>query len=260
MGALLIEIMPTQGILAIDVATALFAIAPLLFIMIPQPKRDPSQGIKQLTVLQEMREGFEYMVSWRGILLVALFAAMLNFLLSPAFSLFPLLVKDHFGGGALQLGWANSTFGIGVILGGVVLGAWGGFKRRIDTSLMGVMGIGVGTLIMGLSPGNLFFLALAAMLLTGISQPIANGALGAILQATVEPEYQGRVFTLLGSIAGAMTPIGLAIAGPLSDWLGIQTWFILGGVFCIVMGLLMRTIPAVVNVELGRTKKASNPS
>jgi DHA3 family macrolide efflux protein-like MFS transporter len=72
------------------------------------------------------------------------------------------------------------------------------------------------------------------------------------MQATVDPKYQGRVFTLLGSVAMGMTPIGLAVAGPLSDWLGIQTWFIIGGVVCTLMGLMMLTIPAVVNVEQGR--------
>jgi DHA3 family macrolide efflux protein-like MFS transporter len=242
LGALLIEIMPTQGILAIDVVTALIAIVPLLFISIPQPERDPTDLAKKPSVLREMREGMEYMISWRGIMIIAIFAALLNFLLSPAFSLLPLLVKDHFNGGATQLGWINAIFGIGVILGGLTLGIWGGFKKRVYTSLIGVFGIGLGSLLLGLS------------------QPIANGALGAIMQATVAPEYQGRVFTLLGSVAMGMTPIGLAIAGPLSDWLGIQTWFLFGGIACIVMGLLMLTIPAVVNVEGGRSPTDDPPA
>jgi len=252
LGALLIEVMPTQGILAIDVVTAIFAIVPLFFIAIPQPRRDPADPEVKPSVLREMKEGLLYITGWRGIMIIAIFATMINFLLSPAFSLLPLLVKDHFGGGVIQLGWVNSVFGIGVILGGLTLGVWGGFKRRIFTALIGVLGIGAGSLLLGLSPGNIFTLALAAMFLSGLSQPIANGALGAIMQATVEPKYQGRVFTLLGSVAMGMTPIGLAIAGPLSDWLGIQTWFIIGGVTCILMGLLMLTIPAVINVEEGR--------
>jgi DHA3 family macrolide efflux protein-like MFS transporter len=260
LGALLIEIMPTQGILAIDVVTALIAIVPLLFISIPQPERDPTDLAKKPSVLREMREGMEYMISWRGIMIIAIFAALLNFLLSPAFSLLPLLVKDHFNGGATQLGWINAIFGIGVILGGLTLGIWGGFKKRVYTSLIGVFGIGLGSLLLGLVPSNYFIIATLGMAITGISQPIANGALGAIMQATVAPEYQGRVFTLLGSVAMGMTPIGLAIAGPLSDWLGIQTWFLFGGIACIVMGLLMLTIPAVVNVEGGRSPTDDPPA
>jgi DHA3 family macrolide efflux protein-like MFS transporter len=252
LGALLIEIMPTQWILAIDFITALFAIIPLLFIAIPQPVKTAEEIAKKPSMWRELKEGFQYLVGWRGMLIIAIFAALLNFLLSPAFSLLPLLVKEHFGGGALQLGWANSAFGVGVIIGGLLLSIWGGFKRRIMTSLMGVIGIGIGALLMGVVPGNLFFVAIIANVIVGIAQPIANGALGAIMQATIDPQYQGRVFTMLGSVAMGMTPIGLAIAGPISDWLGIQTWFILGGVMCILMGLLMLSIPAVATVEEGR--------
>ena len=58
-----------------------------------------------------------------------------NFLFNPAFSLLPLLVTNYFGGKALHLGWLEAAVGIGVLLGGLVLSAWGGFRRRILTSL-----------------------------------------------------------------------------------------------------------------------------
>ena len=49
----------------------------------------------------------------------------------PAMSLMPLLITNHFGGKALQLGWMSSAWGVGLVLGGLLLGAWGGFKKRI---------------------------------------------------------------------------------------------------------------------------------
>jgi DHA3 family macrolide efflux protein-like MFS transporter len=249
LGALLLEILPTQTILGIDVFTAAFAILPLFFIPIPQPERKPAVEGGKPSVLKEMHAGFQYIISWPGLLFIVVMATMINFLLSPAFSLLPLLVKEHFGGGAIQLGWANAGFGAGVIAGGLLLGVWGGFKRRIVTSLMGVIGIGIGSLIIGLIPASAFSIAIGALVLAGIMQPIANGSLGAILQASVAPEMQGRVFTLLGSAATAMIPIGLAIAGPLSDRFGIQIWFIIGGVICLLMGVLQFFIPAVMGVE-----------
>lgn len=249
LGALLIELMPTQGVLAIDVVTAAFAIAPLFFIAIPQPERDPQSEGEEPSVLREMKDGLDYVLGWRGMMYIAGIAMLLNFLLAPASSLMPLLIKDHFGGGAIELGWVNSTFGVGVVLGGLALGVWGGFNRRISTAILGIGGIGLGALLMGVAPANALYVALAANLIFGIFQPIANGALGAIMQVSVDPAMQGRVFTLLGSAATAMMPIGLAIAGPLSDRFGIQTWFIVGGVACLVMGVLMLAIPAVMNIE-----------
>ena len=79
-------------------------------------------------------------------------AMAINFVVNPAFSLMPILVTKYFGLGALQLGWLESVWGIGVVVGGLVLSAWGGFKRRVVTSLLGIIGMGIGTLIVGLSP------------------------------------------------------------------------------------------------------------
>ena len=69
---------------------------------------------------------------------------MSELLFAPAFALLPLLVTEHFGGGALQLGALEAAAGAGMIVGGVLLSVWGGFKRRIYTSLLGVGAMGVG--------------------------------------------------------------------------------------------------------------------
>ena len=88
-------------------------------------------------------------------------AMVINFVVNPAFSLMPILVTKYFGRGALQLGWLESVWGIGVVVGGLVLSVWGGFKRRVVTSLLGIIGMGIGTLIVGLAPVSVFTMALA---------------------------------------------------------------------------------------------------
>ncbi len=79
--------------------------------------------------------------------------------------------------------------------------------------------------------------------------PITNGPLFAVLQTTVAPDYQGRVFTVVNSLASAMMPLSLAVAGPLADWLGINAWYVMGGLSCVAMGVVARFIPAIVNLE-----------
>jgi len=248
LGALLMTLIPMSGIVAIDVITALIAVVPLFFIVIPQPEKNPAES-GSTTFWQDLRAGFKYVITWPGLLSILIMASMINFFLSPTTSLLPLLVKDHFNGGALQLGWINSLFGVGVIVGGLLLGVWGGFKRRIVTAILGIIGIGLGTSIMGMLPGSAFNLALGAFAFTGMMIPIANGSIGGILQAAVDPKMQGRVFSLTGSVATAMMPIGLAFAGPLSDAFGIQVWFILGGALTVLMGLIGFAIPAVMKIE-----------
>ncbi len=254
LGALLLKFMPMQGILAIDVVTAMIAIIPLFFFQVPQPERNDLQpgAHGKSTFWQDFRGGFSYVWSWPGLMLIGLMATVINFLLTPAFSLLPILVTKHFNGQAIYLALLDGFFGAGVIVGGLVLGAWGGFKRRIMTTLMGLLALGLGCLVMGILPPSAFLIAVATMLFIGIFQPIVNGPLMAAVQAAVAPEMQGRVFTLIQTMAMAMSPIGLIIAGPIADKLGVQTWFIIGGVVTIGMGVIGVFIPAIMHFEDGR--------
>lgn len=253
LGALLLSILPMQGIVAIDVITAMIAVGPLLFINVPQPERNHhTEDIDGKTSLwQEMKAGWRYVLGWPGLAIIGLMAALINLLLTPAYSLLPILVTKHFGGQALELGWIESSWGIGIIAGSALLSVWGGFKRRVLTSLIGMVGIGIGTVIIGMVPSSAFYLAVGAMCLTGFMHPIANGPILAVAQAVVAPDMQGRVFSLIGSVSSGMTPLGLAIAGPVADALGVNIWFIVGGIVTAAMGFAGFLIPAVVNIEDG---------
>lgn len=252
LGALLLDVLPLQGILAIDVITALVAILPLFFIQIPQPgriERGQVQREAKATVWQDFKAGLRYVLGWPGLLIVSLMTVGINFTIIPAFSLLPLLVKDYFGGDAIQLGWVESAMGIGMIVGGALLGLWGGFERKILTSMIGLMGMGAGTLILALAPSSALLLGVGGALLVGLMSPITMGPFFAVIQSTVEPDMQARIFSLLSSVGTGMTPIGLMIAGPVADRVGIQAWFLLGGSLCVLMGVAGLSIPAVMNIE-----------
>jgi len=161
----------------------------------------------------------------------------------------PILVTKYFGQGALQLGWLESVWGIGVVVGGLALSVWGGFKRRVVTSLLGIIGMGLGTLIVGLSPVGAFTMALLGMLVAGFMNPIVNGPFMAVMQTAVAPEMQGRVFSLIQSASLAMMPLSLLLAGPIADKLGVRVWYVAGGVLCIIIGLVAFAVPAIMQVE-----------
>jgi MFS transporter, DHA3 family, macrolide efflux protein len=251
LGALLLELYSTQAVLSIDIVTAAIAILPLLFIPIPQPPRivHVDGTLRQTSYLHDLREGFTYVVRWKGLLGLMLLAMALNFLIVPASSLMPLIITKVFQGGAAQLGWAESLFGAGLIAGGIVLSIWGGFKRRIVTSFCGVIGIGVGIVITGLVTADMFYLLLVGWFITGFAQVFANGPLTAIIQSVVSPEMQGRVFSLLVAGATAMMPLSLLIAGPVSDRFGIRFWYIFGGTICILMTIAATFNSAIMHIE-----------
>ena len=261
LGAFFITLMPLQGILFIDVFTAVLAVGPLLFFKIPQPvQKTASAGTKEATkssVWQDLAEGWRYVKGWPALMGIIFLAMIINFLVNPIFSLMPLLVTEHFGLGAYELGLIDSVFGVGAIVGGLVLSAWGGFKNMMITSLSALAISGGTILLIGLAPSNGYIMALSGIAIFGILHPIVNGPLFATIQAKVPPELQGRVLSLLSAGATLTSPLGLAISGPLTDATqNTQIWTIIAGVITTLVSLLAFSNPALR--EMGRETEQEN--
>jgi DHA3 family macrolide efflux protein-like MFS transporter len=249
LGAILMELLPLQGVMLIDVGTAALAIIPLFFIHIPQPERTSEKHAERPSVWTDFKEGLRYVWGWTGMLYLIVLIFFFKIASAPAFSLMPLLVKKHFSGGAAQLSLLQAILGVGTIVGGLVLSAWGGFRKKIVTSLSAAFVFSFGFLGLGLAPGNIFEIALASAFVIGFTLPMIDGPFMAIMQSSVEPEMQGRVFTLAISLLNISAPFSLAIAGPISDKLGLQIWYIVAGVICIGISVIGLAMPAVMNIE-----------
>lgn len=263
LGALLYAVLPMAGVLMVDVGTALVAILPLVFIHVPQPETAPpatggpagdgvvgsTSPVDKPSVWGEMIDGFRYLRRRTGHLTLVFLTAAVNMLLVPAFSLLPLLVLERLHGNATALGWITSAFGIGMLAGGILLGTWGGFPRRIVTTLVFMAALGLAVIAVGMTPADAFPWALGAMFAVGFTVPLVNGPLHAIFQATIPPELQGRIFALTGSLAGATAPIGLLFAAPIAELVGVGAWYLAGGVMCVAMAVTGFLMPALMRLE-----------
>jgi DHA3 family macrolide efflux protein-like MFS transporter len=251
-GALLMAFLPLHGAILVDVATAIPAILPLFFVHIPEPRRvmkEPAEPKRP--IWSDVLEGIRYVRDWPGAPYLLGMALIVYFVLSPSAALPSLLVYKHFGGGVAEFSWFEMAWGWGVLLGGLFLSAWGGFKRRIYTSMMGLMLLGLGFVLIGVAPPTAFWLAVAGNFLAGFMNAMTVGPISAVFQSRVEPDMQGRVFTLV-SISAAMGFVSLAIAGPVADAIGVQPWYLLGGLVCMTIGICALFVPAIVNIEQGR--------
>ena len=249
LGALLFAIFSMTTVMMVDVGTALLAILPLLAIRVPRPTR--SDGPGQSSVWEETAAGFRYLVRRRGHRTLIAMAALINALLVPAFSLLPLLVFERLNGGAAQFGWLSSSLGVGLIVGGVALGGWGGFRKRITTTLTSMTALGAAVTAVGLTPTSSFLWALVSMSCVGLIVPLVNGPVYAILQATIAPDYQGRVFSLVASLATAAAPLGLIVAAPVAEIVGVGVWYLAAGIACVAMGIGGFFAPALMGIEDG---------
>ena len=239
LGALLIAYLPMQAVLAVDTVTATIAILLLLFaVKVPQPERSKDKVlITSKLVIRDVREGIKYVIRWKGVLLLLIGGTIINMVSMPALNLLPLHVQDYFQRGASAYAGLNSALGIGTIVGGITLGLWGGFKRRMMTVMMGILGLGTGLFVMGLLPRNGYFISVGLMVLIGFMFVMVSGPLNAAMKEKIPPEMQGRVFTVMSSMVQATVPLGLLIAAPIAELLSISTWYMVGGAVCLALGV-----------------------
>jgi len=245
LGALLLAVLPLHGIMLVDVVTAAIAIAPLLFVFVPRP----ASSAQKQSVLADVRDGARYVRAWPGLVILLAGAVLANFLINPPFALMPLMVRNYFGGGAVQLGWMESALGLGIVAGGLGLSVWGGFKKKVWTMLVGVALSGAGLLVVGLAPATAILVAIAGMFVTGLSLAFVNGPMFALMQSAVAPEVQGRVFGLVGTLSGLAAPLGLAIAGPVADRIGIQPMYVICGVAFLAMAATFPFARPLMRIE-----------
>ena len=246
LGALLLAIMPIEYVLVIDVLTAIFAVGPLVFIKVPQPEHDVGSA---RGVLGDMKEGFQWIFKQKGLLVIMLMSLCINMVTTPTFTMLPLLITEFFKGGAIELAWVQSANGVGMILGGITLGVWGGFKSKINTAFSGLFVAGIGLLVFSRTPADMLWIGVASMFVFGFMNSIANSSFFSVLQALIPHDMQGRVFTLIMSTSVAVSPIGLAIAGPVVELTGLRFWFVISGVVFMLGSFVGFTVPLVRTLE-----------
>lgn len=247
LGALLLGIMSFRDIIALDIAGAMLAIVPLFFIHIPQPQRDTAFPSTK-SVWGDVRQGLHYIQNWRGAVGMLTISTLINFIMRPAFQLIAILVVSQFGGEEIEFGWMAAALGAGFVAGGLVLSVWGGFRRQMQTSLIGIVGAGLAILIVGLAPQTAFLMALGAIFMAGFMMPMCMGPIQALVQSTVDPSMQGRIFTIMSSASTLISPLSLGIAGPLFDVQGPQVWYTWGGIAAVLIGLTGLSTPTILNL------------
>ena len=228
------------GIMAFDILTFVVAVGSLLLIHIPRPEATGEDAAGRGSIWEDSMFGFRYIFarpSFVGLLSIFL---SLNFILSFSFTLFTPMILARTGDNTLILGSVQSAFGVGGILGGILMSAWGGPKRRIHGLLLGSIVVSLGTCFFGIGRSLPVWAATAFALM--ILLPILNGSSQAIWQSKIPPQIQGRVFATRSLMARIAQPISLAITGPLADWI-FEPAMMPGGSLTPAFGWLVGTGP-----------------
>lgn len=227
-GAIL-SVSTLETTLFIDVFTALIGVGITSVLAIPGYRKDrmedhagTSSGISRL------KQGFLYLKTDSFVRHLLLFQIAVLFLISPSAFLTPLMVSRTFGPQVWRLTASEMTYSIGSVLGGILITSWGGFKKRLKTTVLA--GWLYGVLMAGLGMAPAFLIYLACNMMIGITSPCYNSPITVSIQEQVPASMQGRVFSFMQISTSCALPLGMMVFGPLADVIRIQTLLIGGGV------------------------------
>jgi MFS family permease len=215
-GALL-PVIGLTGILLIDVVTFFLAIGALMVVHVPQPQQTEEGQAGNGSLLKEAAYGFKYIFARRSLLSLLLVILCLNMMGGLSQNLVGPMVLLRTDNNSASLGAVYSAFSIGGVVGGLIVSAWGGFKKRIRGMLLGWALYGIlGLVLFGLGRSLYLWIPMAA--LSSMTFPLTQSASNAIWQSKVAPDIQGRVFSARRLIAWLSDPIMPVVSGLLADY------------------------------------------
>ncbi|MNI21602.1 enterobactin exporter EntS [compost metagenome] len=238
--AALLTMASIETIFFIDVITAAMAIGTLL-IFFHIPLHEKANEKQTTSYFHDMRQGIHYIKDHRFLKTFFLFFSVFFVLMAPAAFLTPLQVTRSFGDGVWRLTAIEIAFSIGMMAGGGLIAAWGGFHNKVHTMMFSAFMMGACTVALGIVPN--FWIYLIFMAVFGLAVPIFNTPTNVLLQEKVDENFMGRVFGVMGMISTSMMPMGMLIFGPIADFVKIE-WLLIG------TGLLM----FVLSIIFGRSK------
>jgi len=213
----MIPLIKIGGILFIDTITFGIAILALSLVFVPQPPKTLVGQEAQGSFWKEAAFGFKYIFARPSLLGLQMVFFFGNLFLGIGFAVLAPMLLARTGQNTVALGSVESAASIGMVIGGIGMSAWGGFKRRVHGVLLGWMVSSIfGSVIFGFGRGLPVWIP--AILLGGLFGPLINGSNQAIWQAKVAPDLQGRVFSARRLIAWFTNPISPIIGGTLADF------------------------------------------
>jgi DHA3 family macrolide efflux protein-like MFS transporter len=232
--------MSLSAILFIDVVTAVIGLSLLATIAVPTLARAASD--EKPSYFADLKDGLNYIFSNQLVRWVmAIFAIVFLLIVAPS-NLSPLMLVRTFGPDVWMLTVLELSFGIGMLIGGALIAVFAKKIDRIGMIIGSSILFGVLAAAMGFTTNLIVFFTL--FFVVGIAVPAFSTSAMTLLQETVEPERQGRVFGFVGIVIAVAMPLGMAVLGPLADIVSVELLLVITGLATVVVATVAVLLPA----------------
>lgn len=237
-GILLYTSLGFHSVMFLDFFGACVAVLGLLLAKIPVVMDETAH---QQHVWANMKDGFKAIADNKGLLLVIVFVAASSAVVAPLNATFPLMTAQHFNGNGYMASITEAAFGVGMIVGAGILMAHGGGRKLARLIAIAMAVSGLLTAVQGMLPPTMVgfwaFVALCAIM--AVVCAWFSGPLITLIQRNVPEKKMGRAMGLNNSLMTLASPLGIAVGGVLAELMGVAPFFVLDGLVCMVLGIVM---------------------
>ena len=166
----------------------------------------------------------------------------------PISVLFPLMTLKQFSGNAFQMSIIEATWGVGALLGGIILSIRQYKINKITLINLTYFLMGCSFLASGLLPSCAFTYFILLTAFEGIIGSLYYASFTTVIQTKIDSSILGRVFSIYMSLSMLPAMIGLTSTGFLADHVGITNTFIIGGCIILSIGVISFCIPSLLQV------------
>ena len=167
-----------------------------------------------------------------GAIIASVMLAAVQIAPMPLSSFYPLMTSDYFNATAWHGSVVEILYAAGMMVAAFLFSSVIKVKQHLLFSYVGMLGVGITSAIGGLLPPDMwawliFALACGVM---GAFGNVHSIPLIAYMQTTIPAEKMGRAFSLIALAASLSMPVGLLIASPVAETVGVNVWFLLSGI------------------------------
>ena len=224
--------------LGLEFVGALLAVAGLALARIPSVEAEMPP-----TIMGQIREGWRALSVNVGLvyLIVALTAGMMVF--ESLAVVYPLMAQQYFGADGGMVSIAEAITGTCMLVGAVIMMAWGGGKRL-------ALLISATTVVVGLLPRSGFWAFVALMGFGCIFLAWFHAPLMTLIQRHVGEDKVGRALGFFQLMLGLAMPVGVVLGGAFAEKMGGPVLFAAAGIFFCVVGVAMYAIPRIRDLDI----------
>ncbi|MER7701337.1 amino acid adenylation domain-containing protein [Kitasatospora sp. NPDC097605] len=233
-GGVLVSMVGLHGVVLFDMATFLIGVTCLLLVRFPDALFDKQEE----PLLREVVTGWRYIARRHSLVAMVVFFVVFNYLFAVATVLITPMVLAT--GTPFQLSVITALGGLGAMIGALVMGLWGGTRRRTIGMIGFTSVVGIAAVLTGSRPETA--LTACGLFVLWAAMMILNSHWMSLIQTKVGMELQGRVLATNQMLAMSMMPLGFLTAGPLSDHV-FEPLMRPGGALADTVGLVLGTGP-----------------